>query len=241
MRRVCGITAKVRRHLLDMIEPSVTTRQLEVEAERIIDSFGARSAFKGYNGFPGAICVSINDEVVHGIPGERVIQNGDIVSVDVGVIFDGFIGDCAATVIAGESFDSRIKVLLETTEKALEAGSMMAVAGNRLGDISSAVQRVAESAGFSIVRDFVGHGIGKSMHEEPQIPNFGMPGTGPKLKYGMTLAIEPMVNLGVAEVEVMSDNWTVKTVDRKASAHFENTVLVGREEAEVLTNPAYAG
>ncbi len=241
MRRVCGITAKVRGQLIDMIEPGITTRFLESEAAEMIAGYGAKSAFKGYHGFPGVICISLNDEVVHGIAGERVIQRGDVVSVDVGVSLDGFIGDCAWTVVAGEASDRLVQDLLKTTERALGAGTEMAVAGNRLGDISSAVQRTAESAGFSVVREFVGHGIGKKMHEEPQIPNFGSAGTGPKLKYGMTLAIEPMVNLGGAEVEVMADKWTVKTLDRKVSAHFENTILVGREKAEVLTNPAYAG
>lgn len=241
MRRVCGITAIIRGQLIDLIEPGITTRFVESEAERMIEGYGAKSAFKGYHGFPGAICISLNEEVVHGIAGERVIQSGDVVSVDVGVALDGFIGDCAWTVVAGETRERRLQDLLVTTERALAAGTEMAVAGNRLGDISSAVQLVAESSGFSVVREFVGHGIGKKMHEEPQIPNFGTAGTGPKLKYGMTLAIEPMVNMGSAEVEVMEDKWTVKTLDRKVSAHFENTILVGRERAEILTNPAYAG
>jgi methionyl aminopeptidase len=241
MRRACGITAKVRGALAALVAPGVATRDIEREADRMIGSFGGRSAFKGYQGFPGSICVSLNDEVVHGIPGERVIREGDIVSIDVGVEYGGFIGDCAVSVIAGAPAHPDDLRLLEATKAALEAGVKQAVEGNRLGDISNAVQRVAEGAGFSVVREFVGHGIGRKMHEEPQIPNFGPAGKGPRLKYGMILAIEPMVNRGGAEVEVMADKWTVRTVDRLPSAHFENTVLVGKVEAEVLTNPDYAG
>lgn len=241
MRKVCGLTAKVRKTLLEMAEPGITTREIEDEAVRMIESFSATSAFKGYQGFPGYVCISVCDEVVHGIPGERIIQKGNVVSIDVGVIYDGFVGDCAGSVIAGdEGGDDKLR-LLQATQAALDAGIGKAVAGSRLGDVSHAVQQEAEGAGFSVVREFVGHGIGRQMHEEPQIPNFGPAGKGPKLKYGMILAIEPMVNMGGADVEVMEDNWTVRTKDRKPSAHFENTVLVGKREAEILTNPEYAG
>lgn len=239
MRVVCGMTALVREKLIDIVAPGVTTREIEGEAVRMIARVGGRSAFKGYHGFPGAICISVNDEVVHGIPGERVVQEGDIVSVDVGVVYDGFVGDCAASAIAGDSPDAEYERLLDVTRRALAAGSAAAVHGSRLGDVSNAVQTVVESDGCSVVRDFVGHGIGRKMHEDPQIPNFGSAGKGPKLKYGMILAIEPMVNLGGFEVRVMDDKWTVKTVDGLPSAHFENTVLVGRKESEVLTNPEY--
>lgn len=241
MRTACGITAKVRQSLIEMIAPGVSTRQIEAEAERLIAAYGGKSAFKGYHGFPGAICCSVDDEVVHGIPGPRIVQKGELVSVDVGVVIDGFIGDCAASAIAGEARDANDRRLLQTTSRALEAGIAMAVEGMRLGDISNAVQTVVEDEGFSVVREFVGHGIGRKMHEEPQIPNFGPAGKGPRLKYGMVLAIEPMVNKGGHEVEVMADNWTVRTLDRMPSAHFENTVLVGKNEPEILTNPEYAG
>lgn len=239
MRVVCGKTALVREELIRMVEPGVSTREIEAEAERMIAMLGGISAFKGYHGFPGAICVSVNDEVVHGIPGDRVIQEGDIVSIDVGIVYDGFVGDCAASAIAGKAVDSEHQRLIDVTRSALAAGSAAAVHGGRLGDVSNAVQRVVEEGGCSVVRDFVGHGIGRKMHEEPQIPNFGPAGKGPKLKYGMTLAIEPMVNLGGGEVRVMADKWTVKTADGRPSAHFENTVLVGKGEMEILTNPEY--
>lgn len=240
MRVVCGMTAKIRERLLKMVAPGVMTREIEEEALRMIEAVKACSAFKGYHGFPGQICISIEDEVVHGIPGDRIMQNGEVVSIDVGVAFDGFIGDCAGSVIAGSDNDGLKNRLLDATRAALDAAVAHAVQGCRLGDISHAVQQTAEAAGFSVVREFVGHGIGREMHEEPQIPNFGPAGRGPKLKSGMTLAIEPMINMGGQEVEVMDDNWTVRTRDRKPSAHFENTVLVGKDEAEILTNPEYA-
>jgi len=240
MRTVCGMTAKVRSRLLQMVEPGMMTSEIEAEALRMIEGYKARSAFKGYHGFPGQICISIEDEVVHGIPGGRIIQSGDVVSIDVGVVFDGFIGDCAGSVIAGDGQEKAKRKLLDATQRALDAGIEKAVVGCRVGDISHAVQETAEAAGYSVVREFVGHGIGKDMHEDPQIPNFGSAGSGPKLKCGMTLAIEPMINMGGHEVEVMDDKWTVRTRDRQPSAHFENTVLVGNSEAEILTNPDYA-
>lgn len=234
MRVSCGMAATVRDAVAKAIKPGVTTMELDEYAQELIAGMDAKSAFYGYRGFPGHICVSTNDEVVHGIPGKRLIQMGDILSVDFGVVYDGFVGDTATTVMVGVS-DPEVIRLVTVTEQALQAAIDQAVAGRRLSDISHAVESVAVGAGFTVVRDFVGHGIGRSMHEEPQIPNFGAPGRGPKLKAGMTFALEPMVNLGSEEVEVMPDGWTVLTKDRKVSAHFEHTVAVGQEKAEILT------
>jgi methionyl aminopeptidase len=234
MRRVNRMTACLRDELAAMVRPGITTLDLGNAAFEIMRRLGGASAFYGYHGFPGQICVSVNDEVVHGIPGRRVIKNGDIVSIDTGLTFGGFIGDTAVTVAAGEVDDEK-KRLLEVTKAALDAGISKAVVGNRLGDISHAIQAVVEAAGFSVVREFVGHGIGRDMHEDPQIPNFGNPGRGPKLKLGMTLAIEPMVNMGGPKVRVLDDNWTAVTCDGSASAHFEHTVAVGISAPEILT------
>ncbi|MDK2858131.1 MAG: methionyl aminopeptidase [Verrucomicrobiota bacterium] len=234
MRRVNQMTARVRDQLAAMIRPGITTLDLGNAAFELIRSMGGTSAFYGYHGYPGQICVSVNEEVVHGIPGRRVIKDGDIVSIDTGISFEGFVGDTAVTVAAGE-IDAERKRLLEVTQAALEAGIAKAIAGNRLGDISHAIQTVVEAAGFSVVREFVGHGIGRDMHEDPQVPNFGKPGRGPKLKPGMTLAIEPMVNIGGPQVEVLDDNWTAVTKDGHPSAHFEHTVAVGIMEPEILT------
>ena len=236
MRRVNRMTAQVRDELAAMVRPGITTLELGNAAFELIRKLGGTSAFYGYHGFPGQICVSINEEVVHGIPGKRVIREGDIVSIDTGITFGGFIGDTAITVAAGEIDDEK-KKLLEVTKAALDAGVAKAVVGNRLGDISHAIQTVVEAAGFSVVREFVGHGIGRDMHEDPQIPNFGKPGHGPKLKPGMTLAIEPMVNIGGPKVKVLGDNWTAVTCDGSASAHFEHTVAVGVTAPEILTLP----
>lgn len=236
MRRVNRMTAQVRDALAAMVRPGITTLELGNAAFELIHKLGGVSAFYGYHGFPGQICVSVNDEVVHGIPGKRVIRDGDIVSIDTGITFGGFIGDTAVTVAAGEISDEK-KKLLEVTKAALDAGIAKAVAGNRLGDISHAIQTVVEAAGFSVVREFVGHGIGRDMHEDPQVPNFGNPGRGPKLKAGMTLAIEPMVNIGGPKVEVLEDKWTAVTKDGSASSHFEHTVAVGLTAPEILTLP----
>lgn len=234
MRQSCRKVAKVRSALADRIAPGVKTRELDALAREMIADLGGTPTFYGYHGFPGRVCVSINDEIVHGIPGDREIETGDIVSIDVGVTYNGFVGDCATTVAVGK-IDPQVERLLETTKGALESGVAQAVEGNRLSDISHAVQTRAENDGFSVVREFVGHGIGREMHEDPQIPNFGRPGRGPKLKAGMTLAIEPMVNMGKAAVKILDDGWTVVTRDGFPSAHFENTVLVGKERPEVLT------
>jgi len=214
--------------------PGVTTGELDQLAQELIGKFGGASAFFGYRGYPGHICVSVNEEVVHGIPGPRRIRLGDIVSIDVGVVYDGFVGDTAKTVMVGVT-DPEVIRLVTVGQKALESAIAKAVAGNRLSDVSHAVETVATDAGFSVVRDFVGHGVGRSMHEDPQVPNFGPPGKGPRLKPGMTLALEPMINMGSSEVEVMPDRWTVLTKDRRFSVHFEHTVAVQEGMAEILT------
>lgn len=234
MRVVNHMTARVRNAVAAHVAPGVTTKELDELAYELIRKEGGVSAFFGYHGYPGQICASVNEEVVHGIPGSRTIHEGDIVSIDVGVSYGGFIGDTAVTVACGAVSDEKQK-LMDVTKAALDAGIAQAIDGNRLGDVSHAIQTVAEAAGFSIVREFVGHGIGREMHEDPQIPNFGKPGRGPKLKTGMTLAIEPMVNLGSHLVEVLDDNWTAVSKDGSASAHFEHTVAVGPGKAEVLT------
>ncbi|MBT9146845.1 MAG: Methionine aminopeptidase 1 [Syntrophomonadaceae bacterium] len=199
-----------------------------------IEKRGATSAFKGYKGFPGSICLSVNDEVVHGIPGSRRLKEGDIVSIDVGVKKAGFYGDIAVTCPVG-SIEMEVERLLETTKKALYAGIGKAVAGGYLSDISYAIQNESEKNGFSVVRDLMGHGIGSQLHESPQVPNFGLPHRGPRLKYGMVLAIEPMVNAGSWEVAIKPDNWTIVTRDGKPSCHFEHTILITRNGAEILT------
>lgn len=237
MRASGQVAARIRDELARAMTPGVTTAELDAYARELMSKAGARSAFFGYRGFPGHICTSINSVVVHGIPGPQRIQIGDIVSVDVGVIYEGFIGDTATTVMIGVT-DPRVVRLVRIAEEALERGIAKAVAGGRLSDISHAIEQTVEQAGFSVVREFVGHGVGRSMHEEPQIPNYGPPGRGPKLKPGMTLAIEPMVNLGRADVEVLADGWTVMTKDRQPSAHVEHTVAVMEGQAEILTRSA---
>ena len=234
MRRVNQMTARVRNALADMVQPGLPTLELGNFAKKMIREMGGASAFYGYHGFPGQVCVSINDEVVHGIPGRRIIREGDIVSIDTGISYQGFIGDTAITVAAGDISDENRR-LLDVSKAALDAGIAKAVEGNRLGDISFAIQHTVEEAGFSVVRDFVGHGIGREMHEDPQVPNFGKPGRGPKLRAGMTLAIEPMVNVGKANVNVLDDGWTAVTGDGGNSAHFEHTVAVGKMAPDILT------
>jgi methionyl aminopeptidase len=234
MRVACRVAAEVLEALAVIVQPGISTAELNQAAGRMIAERGGKSPFLGYRGYPGQICVSVNEEVVHGIPSERRIQYGDIVSLDVGVIVDGFVGDNATTVAVGV-IEARTRELLQATEAGLAAGIAAARSGNRVGDISWAVQSTVENRGFSVVREFVGHGVGRRMHEEPQIPNFGKAGTGPKLKPGMTLAIEPMINAGGCEVKVLRDEWTVVTVDGAPSAHFEHTVLVTDGEPEILT------
>jgi len=234
MRQAGRVVAIVLEILSGTIRPGMETKELDVIAGRELKKLGAKPSFKGYHGFPANLCVSVNDEIVHGIPGERVLKEGDIVSLDFGSIYDGFQGDAAVTVSVGE-VKPEAKRLIETTEDALEAGIAKAYAGARLGDISAAVQRCAESGGYSVIREYTGHGIGRQMHEEPQVPNFGQPGTGPVLKKGMVLALEPMVSMGDWRTRLGSDRWTVSTADGSLSAHFEHTIAITDAEAEVLT------
>ena len=239
LKRSNAIVAEVFQALKKAIGPGMTTKELDQIVEKIILSKGALPAFKGYRGFPASLCISINEEVVHGIPGQRKLKEGDLVSLDVGVNLDGYFGDGAITLPIGE-VDEEARRLLEVTERALYLGIEKAEAGNRLFDISYAIQAWVERHGFSVVRDFVGHGIGRDLHEEPQIPNFGLPGSGPLLKKGMTLALEPMVNIGDWRTKVGDDNWTVLTADGSLSAHFEHTIAITDGEAEVLTKAVYA-
>ncbi|MDZ4064138.1 MAG: type I methionyl aminopeptidase [Coriobacteriia bacterium] len=235
MREAGRITARTLRMVGEAVRPGVTTADLDELAEEVIRSAGARPAFKGYHGFPATICASLNCEVVHGIPTKhRRLKRGDILSVDVGTIVDGYYGDSAMTFPVGE-VAAKTRRLLEVTQCCLEAGIARCHPDMRLYDISNAVQCVAESAGFSVVREYVGHGIGQSMHEDPQIPNFGPAGKGPNLVEGMVLAIEPMINAGGAEVRSLDDGWTVVTSDGAPSAHFEHTVVVGHDGPVILT------
>jgi len=234
MRQAGRVVAVVLGIMSDMLRPGMKTKELDVIAARELDRLGAKASFKGYQGFPANLCISVNDEIVHGIPGEMVLDEGDIVSLDLGAIVDGFQGDAAVTVGVGKiSLEARR--LLEATEGALKAGIAVARAGARLGDISAAIQNYAESRDFSVIREYTGHGIGRAMHEEPQIPNFGEPGTGPVLKRGMTLALEPMVSIGDWHTRVESNRWTVVTADGSLSAHFEHTIAITDGEPEVLT------
>ena len=234
MREAGRVACTIKERTAKYIAPGMTTKEIDMYAKKLIEEMGAVSAFLGYRGYPGYTCISVNDEVVHGIPGERVIQMGDIVSLDVGVEYGGFIGDNATTQMVGVT-DPEVINLVKVSWQSLEAAIAQAVPGNRLSDISHAVEKVVVEAGYSVVRDFVGHGIGRTMHEEPQIPNFGPPGRGPKLKEGMTFAIEPMVNMGSPKVEVLSDGWTVLTADRKPSVHVEHTVAIREGGGEILT------
>jgi len=236
IRKANVVVAEVLERLRTLVVPGVTTDELDGISEDIILSKGAVPAFKGYRGYPKTLCISINEEVVHGIPNKRKLKEGDIVSIDVGTNLHGYFGDAAITLPVGE-VHPEAKRLLEVTEKALYIGIGMAKVGNRLFDISHAVQVWVESNGFSVVRDFVGHGIGKSLHEDPQIPNFGSPNQGPRLEKGMIFALEPMVNEGTYEVRVLDDGWTVVTADGKPSAHFEHTIAITDGDAMILSVP----
>lgn len=235
MRESGRVTARILNRLIAAVRPGLKTWDIEELATDLIEEEGVVAAFKNYNGYPAAVCISLNDEVVHGIPGGTVIREGDIVSLDFGIIKNGYYGDMARSVIAGKPRGREDERLLDVTRSALMKGIEKAVAGNRLYDISSAVQRYVEDNGFSVVRQFVGHGIGTRMHEEPQVPNFGEPGKGPVLKPGMVIAIEPMVNAGVYDVRVLDDGWTVVTADGRRSAHFEHTVAVTQNGPYILT------
>jgi len=234
MRKAGALTAQARALAESMIAPGVTTLEIDGAVRELIEKAGACPAFLGYNGFPNSICISVNEEVIHGIPSPRVIQAGDIVSVDVGVVLDGFYGDCATSVIAGEA-SAEVKTLVDVTRQSFYEGLQFCKVGYRISDISHAIQAYAESHGFSVVRDFIGHGIGRSLHEAPEVPNFGKPGRGIRLEAGMTLAIEPMINAGVSDISILDDGWTVVTADGKLSAHYENTVLITDGEPEILT------
>jgi methionyl aminopeptidase len=236
MRTSGRITARTIERVLAAVRPGVTTADLDAVAEASIREQGAVPNFKGYHGFPASICASLNNEIVHGIPStERVLREGDLLSLDFGAIWEGFHSDSALTVFVGEPPSSEAEKLVRVTEEALEAGIAQIRPGGRIGDISSAVQQRAEAAGFSVVREYVGHGIGRAMHEDPQIPNYGAPARGPELRPGLVIAVEPMVNLGGWETAVLADDWTVVTLDGSLSAHFEHTIAVTEDGHEVLT------
>ena len=234
MRLACRAASEVLDRVAGLVRPGITTGEVDQAAAEFMAELGCKSAFLGYRGFPGNICISLNEEVVHGIGGPRRIQYGDIVKLDIGVVKDGWVGDTATTVPVG-IVDEKVQRLLAVTESTLELAITYVQAGRRLGDMCAAIEDEIIANGYTVVREFVGHGVGRKLHEEPQVPNYGRPGSGPKLKPGMTLAIEPMVNMGTAGVKVLDDKWTVVTLDGKPSAHFEHTVLVTKGEPEILT------
>ena len=236
MREAGRISAGALKLGGEAVEPGVSTREIDRIIRRYIESQGAKPSFLNYNGFPASACISVNNEVIHGIPGQRILKHGDIVSIDVGAEFKGFHGDNAWTFPCGD-ISAEAQRLLETTKEALFEGIAQAKAGNRVGDIGHAVQRYAEARGYSVVRQFVGHGVGASLHESPDVPNFGMPGKGIRLMPGMTIAIEPMINAGTHEVSILKDGWTTVTGDGSLSAHFEHSVAITAEGAVILTLP----
>lgn len=235
LMRVSGkITAAARSIGREMVTPGITTQEIDKEIYKFIKKSGAVPSFLGYGGFPGSACISVNDEVIHGIPGKRLVHEGDIVSIDVGAYIGGFHGDCCGTFPAG-NISEEARRLIEVTRQSFFEGLKFAREGYRISDISHAIQEYVESFGYTLVREYVGHGIGKNLHEAPEVPNFGEPGHGPRLVRGMTIAIEPMVNMGGVAVRVLDNDWTVVTVDGSLSAHYENTVLITDGEAEILT------
>jgi methionyl aminopeptidase len=234
MRQAGRIVAEVLQRLKSQVQAGIKTRELDIIAEKEVRKLGGIPSFKNYRGYPASLCVSINDEIVHGIPGQKVIKDGDVVSLDFGAIYGGFQGDAAITVGVGKISLAASK-LIEATEGSLKEGIKAAKAGARLGDVSNAIQQHAESRGFSVVREYTGHGIGRNMHEDPLVPNYGLVGTGLLLKRGMTLALEPMLNIGGWQTKVDEDDWTVRTMDGSLSAHFEHTIAVTDNVAEVLT------
>lgn len=239
MRASGLIVAQVLERLSEMVVPGVTTRDLDHEAERMIVGAGAYPTFKGYHGYPSSICASINDEVVHGIPSKRKLREGDIVGIDCGATYMGYVGDAAVTVAVGNVTEP-VKRLLEATRESLYRAIAKCRVGNRLGDVCNAVQSYVEPLGYSVVKNYCGHGVGRAMHEEPQVPNYGRPGTGPVLREGLVIAIEPMINLGHEDVKVLSDGWTVITLDGQPSAHFEHTVAITEDGPQILTGPVDA-
>ena len=234
MRKACRITAAARALAGEMVRPGVSTKEIDKAVYDFIVGQGAKPSFLNYNGFPASTCISVNDTVIHGIPGGYVLQEGDIVSVDVGAYYQGFHGDCAATYPCGE-ISPQAQKLIDVTKQSFFEGIRFAKKGYRVSDISHSIQTYVEENGFSVVRSFVGHGVGAQLHEEPEVPNFGKPGRGPRLLPGITLAIEPMVNVGTPDVVSLKDHWTVVTADGKLSAHYENTVLITDGEPEILT------
>jgi len=235
MRLAGKITAAARALAREMVKPGVTTQQIDKAVFHFIREQGAIPSFLHYNGYPASVCVSVNDEIIHGIPGKRVLQEGDIVSVDVGAYIGGYHGDCAGTYPCGQVSDEALR-LIRVTQDSFFEGLKYAREGCRLSDISHAVQTYVEANGFSVVREYVGHGIGRNMHEAPEVPNYGKPGHGPRLLRGMTIAVEPMVNAGSAAIKQMPDGWTVKTADGKYAAHYENTILITAGDPELLTD-----
>jgi methionyl aminopeptidase len=234
MRAAGQLVGGVLRHLCEMVEPGITTMEVNEAADQMIRDGGAYPTFKGYNGFPFSICASVNEQVVHGFPSNYQLQEGDIFSIDVGATLEGFVGDTAATVPVGRVSEDRLK-LIRVTEECLQRAIEQCRAGNHLGDIGWAVQSHAEAHGYSVVRDYVGHGIGRRMHEDPQIPNYGKPGKGPKIKKGYVFAVEPMINLGSEHTKTLADGWTVVTLDAQPSAHVEHTIAITEEGPQVLT------
>ena len=234
LREAGRVVAETHAFLKELIAPGITTGELDRRAEEFIRKKGALPAFKGYGGFPGSICASVNEEVVHGIPGKKQLKDGDIISLDIGSIVDGYYGDSAKTHPVGGITEEDMR-LIQVTRQSFYEGIKFAKVGFRLSDISNAIQTYVEDNGFSVVRDFVGHGIGQEMHEEPQIPNFGPAGKGPRLREGMVLAIEPMVNVGTYRVKVLEDNWTTITCDGKNSAHYEHTIAITEGEPSILS------
>ena len=234
MRQACKITAAARALAGEMVRPGVSTKQIDKAVHDFIVAQGAKPSFLNYHGFPASTCISVNSTVIHGIPGGYVLKEGDIVSVDVGAFYKGFHGDCAATFPCGQ-ISAEAQKLIDVTKQSFFEGIRFATQGHRVSDISHAIQTYVESNGFSVVRSYVGHGVGAQLHEEPEVPNFGSPGRGPRLLPGMTLAVEPMVNQGVYDVRVLKDGWTTVTADGKLSAHYENTVLITDGEPEILT------
>ena len=234
MRQACKITAAARALAGEMVRPGVSTKEIDKAVYDYIVSQGAKPSFLNYNGYPASACISVNETVIHGIPGGYVLKDGDIVSIDVGAYYKGFHGDCAATYPCGE-ISPQAQKLIDVTKQSFFEGIRFAKKGYRVSDISHAVQSYVEENGFSVVRSFVGHGVGAQLHEEPEVPNFGAPGRGPRLLPGITLAIEPMVNVGTPDVRILKDHWTVVTADGKLSAHYENTVLITDGEPEILT------
>ena len=234
MRQACKITAAARALAGEMVRPGVKTKEIDKAVYDYIVAQGAKPSFLNYNGFPASTCISVNSCVIHGIPGGYTLKDGDIVSIDVGAYYKGFHGDCAATFPCG-AISTEAEKLIEVTKQSFYEGIRFATAGHRVSDISHAIQTYVESNGFSVVRSFVGHGVGAQLHEEPEVPNYGSPGRGPRLLPGMTLAIEPMVNAGTPEVRILKDRWTTVTADGKLSAHYENTVLITDGEPEILT------